>query len=655
MRRLPIIVSLILTLLLSQVPALMAGAQAQQNAPICFTGVPGITACIDPTFAGYWRVNGGLPVFGYPLTPTIAWATPEGPSLNVQWMERHRLELHPQSPPDYQVQLGRIGAERLAQLGRDWSAEPPEPGPQPGCLWFAETGRNVCDQAEGTGFRSYWERNGLSLPGLTPYQRSLALFGLPLTSAMPELGPDGTLILTQWFERARFEWHPANPANFRVLLGRLGQEVRAATPSLPTPEREIFGVEPNRGTVGATATRIAEGGFNWVRYNGVLWSEVEPQSGQRDWSQLQQVEQELTAIAEQGGRTMLVVRGTPAWAQARPDRICGPIRPEALAAFADFMGELVTRYSLPPYNVKYWELGNEPDVDYRLVRGDEPFGCWGDTDQPFYNGAAYAAMLKAVYPAIKAADPAAQVVVGGLLLYCDPARPSAAEPCQAGQFLEGVLRAGGGGYFDVLGYHSYVYWNPERRDWYQRAPLWDHLGGPLLGKRAMLMATLARYGYAKPLIMNEGGLLCYRADPACARLGFYQDQANHAVRLYTRVAASDLLGAIWYTLNGPGWQDGGMLDANQQPRPVFHAARFLGTQLRGARLIRTLGSGSLEGYAFAVGTRTVQIYWTNDGSQTTVPSPPSLRAIYSMLGEALPLTTDQISVGFEPIIIVAGS
>ncbi|MCC6625984.1 MAG: hypothetical protein IT340_01155 [Chloroflexi bacterium] len=39
----------------------------------------------------------------------------------------------------------------------------------------------------------------------------------------------------QWFERARFEWHPNNPESHRVLLGLLGTEVRQATAALPAP------------------------------------------------------------------------------------------------------------------------------------------------------------------------------------------------------------------------------------------------------------------------------------------------------------------------------------------------------------------------------------------------------------------------------------
>jgi hypothetical protein len=44
----------------------------------------------------------------------------------------------------------------------------------------------------------------------------------------------GTTVLAQWFERARFEWHPDNPAAYRVLLGRLGAEVAPSARSTGT-------------------------------------------------------------------------------------------------------------------------------------------------------------------------------------------------------------------------------------------------------------------------------------------------------------------------------------------------------------------------------------------------------------------------------------
>jgi hypothetical protein len=46
-----------------------------------------------------------------------------------------------------------------------------------------------------------------------------------------ETNAAGDTVLTQWFERARMEWHPNNPPGFRVLLGLLGSEARGSQPA----------------------------------------------------------------------------------------------------------------------------------------------------------------------------------------------------------------------------------------------------------------------------------------------------------------------------------------------------------------------------------------------------------------------------------------
>lgn len=649
LRRRMLAVALVATVLLG-VPAFIHARPASQPAEaICFPDTPGVNHCIDPVFAAFWRANGGLPVFGYPIGPAEQRTLEDGTTITIQWLERNRLEFHPQNPPAYRVQLGRIGAERLAQRGRDWSTEIREPGPQPGCLWFAETGRNVCDQAPGVGFKSYWERNGLRIPGLTPYQQSLALFGLPLTTANPEPGPNGELIVTQWFERARFEWHPANPPQSQVLLGLLGKEVRAMPISPPTPSGPIFGVEINHGMVAASVGALPDFGGGMVRFSMLDWDRIEPRRGERNWSVVANREAELAAISAAGGIPLVIIRGTPAWAQAVPDKACGPIRSDALGAFADFVGEAVRRYSGPPYNVRYWELGNEPDAAFQVLPSDAPFGCWGNEDDPLYGGGAYAEMLKAVYPAIKAANPQAQVVLGGLLLDCDPGGPL---PCKAGRFMEGVLSNGGGGAFDILAYHSYTYWGPATLDWDLLFPKWSHRGGVLMGKASFLREVMQRYGVNKPLLMNEGGLLCYRNDPKCAPMGFELAKANYAVRFFARAHEIRLYGALWYTLNGPGWQDGGLLDANQQPRPAYQTLAFLRRMLGDATHIGATREGELEVHRFRRGNLLYEIAWTNDGSVRELPLPDGTRTLYTMLGVAQTPGT-ALRVGFEPIIVEA--
>lgn len=51
----------------------------------------------------------------------------------------------------------------------------------------------------------------------------MPIFGYPLTD---EFVDPATGRVTQWFERARFEWHPGTwPERYDVLLGRLGSEL----------------------------------------------------------------------------------------------------------------------------------------------------------------------------------------------------------------------------------------------------------------------------------------------------------------------------------------------------------------------------------------------------------------------------------------------
>jgi len=66
------------------------------------------------TFLQYWLGNGGLPVFGYPVTEQFQLTYTSGKVYTVQYFERNRFEAHPENTnPRYQVLLGRLGAETL--------------------------------------------------------------------------------------------------------------------------------------------------------------------------------------------------------------------------------------------------------------------------------------------------------------------------------------------------------------------------------------------------------------------------------------------------------------------------------------------------------------------------------------------------------------
>lgn len=415
----------------------------------------------------------------------------------------------------------------------------------------------------------------------------------------------------------------------------------------------LFGVSLGRSNVNdTTIAHVATTGVSWVRYDAILWSEVEASPGVRDWSRLSQVEAELRTLAAAGVTVTVSVSSVPGWAQQVPGVACGPIAPAALEAFASFVGELVARYSVPPYNVRYWEIWNEPDIDPALVAGDSPFGCWGDAADPYYGGGAYATMLQRVYPAIKQANPAAQVLLGGLLLDCDPTHETAAA-CPSGQFLEGVLRNGGGAAFDILAYHSYAYWSPVTHDWDQLHTAWEHRGGVFVGKLDFVRTIMRQYGVTKPVMLNEGCLICLPSNTVCPGGTFLADQANYAIRLYTRAWASNVQAVIWYNLSREGWRQGGLLDSAGQPRPVYQALTFMTTLLRGATFAAPVTTGTLEGYTFFRGRSSYTVYWTNDGSSVKVTLPTATQAVYDYQGRLIPITDAAITVGFSPIFIVA--
>jgi hypothetical protein len=198
---------------------------AAQTVERCF---PETGFCISGRIREFWEQNGGLPVFGFPKGPQQEEII-EGKPYQVQWFERNRLELHPENARPYDVLLGRLGADRLAQQGRDPFTFPTSP-PQPGCRYFPETQHNVCGD-----ILAAWRANGLEFDGRAGKSEAenLALFGLPLSDLMTE-EIEGRPYQIQWFERARFELHPENQPPYHVLLGLLGNEILAATPP-PAP------------------------------------------------------------------------------------------------------------------------------------------------------------------------------------------------------------------------------------------------------------------------------------------------------------------------------------------------------------------------------------------------------------------------------------
>ena len=213
---------------------------------------------LEGRFQHWWDGTGGLPVYGFPLNDDHLEQTADGAYV-TQVFERNRFEYHPENQAPYDVLLGRLGDERLRQLGRDWRDEfvfRPISRDR-GCI-AAMTGGLQFELCEP--FLTPYRTHGLELDGEAGFSwdESLALFGLPLTQASLETNSSGQRVLTQWFERARFEHHPNNPAPHRVLLGRLGFEVYNLEPYTFDDEDRNF---IRSSSLGSPDWNEAGGGF----------------------------------------------------------------------------------------------------------------------------------------------------------------------------------------------------------------------------------------------------------------------------------------------------------------------------------------------------------------------------------------------------------
>src|SRR5687767_12560326 len=102
-------------------PATAADASNLPLVPVVYFSQTGHHLSNRAGFLDYWRANGGLLLFGYPLTEEIA----ENGRV-VQYFERARFEYHPEAGGTPQlVQLGLVGREALAYVGRSFDPAPP--------------------------------------------------------------------------------------------------------------------------------------------------------------------------------------------------------------------------------------------------------------------------------------------------------------------------------------------------------------------------------------------------------------------------------------------------------------------------------------------------------------------------------------------------
>ena len=408
------------------------------------------------------------------------------------------------------------------------------------------------------------------------------------------------------------------------------------------PPPPIFGVQMHSINAVNGLEQAVDGGVHWVRYSAFHWDRIEPlrtHPPTYHWTEVD--EAGLRNARDNGLQVIATVQFTPLWAQKYSGSYCGPIHQDWFDEFAQFLTALVRRYKDPPYSVRYWELGNEPDAPLAYSRS--VMGCWGMVGDPYYGGRTYGEMLKHAYPAIKAADPEAKVLIGGLLLD----RPSGGTDNHP-RFLEGILQAGGGPYFDMVSFHAYSYYSGAFGQ--MSNPNWPGSVTAVPEKTAFLKSVLNRYGYGdKALLNTEAAMLCFSATTQCL-----DTQGMYIPRAYADALAMGLTAQVYYDLKGT-WRNSGLLYPDLTPKPVYYAYQAAAGFLSAARYLGPVsvypGNPKVAGYTFKRGDQPgfVDVVWSVDGSNEIVILPAGASA-FDRYGAPTPF--DQwVDVNIEPVYI----
>ena len=282
-------------------------------------------------------------------------------------------------------------------------------------------------------------------------------------------------------------------------------------PQLQSPQRGIQAFlwwHVDNKTGWRDADLVRDLGFGWLKHQ-FSWGEMSGARGAYDWFRPDLV----VSLAEERGLKLLArLDHPPYWAQAEAP----PGQPVDPAHFAEYCGALAGRYA---GRIAAYEVWNEPNLAREWA---------GQTPDP----AAYAALLKACYLAIKAADPNAIVISAGLAP-TDTPDTSVALPDV--DYFRAMYAAGAAPYFDMLGVHAPGYMNPPERS------SDDTLADPLLASRTWtfrhvedIRALMVEQGDGgKQIAITEMGWTSDPLNPDYAWFAVTEEQkADYLVRAF---------------------------------------------------------------------------------------------------------------------------
>lgn len=429
-----------------------------------------------------------------------------------------------------------------------------------------------------------------------------------------------------------------------TLLSTASQslDVITSTIFLPTvflrydpPVETVFGVQLYRPITESTqALSLAQAvDVYWARWP-ISWASLEPTDREPEDYNWANYDTWIRNAVQSDLQLIVTIVSNPSWAAKYSN---GPIDNEDIAEFAEFTAALVERYDGDGYEdapgqpvVRYWEFYNEPDAGDEYAAANYGASYWGDY------GPEYAAMLCAVYPAMKAADPNAKIVLGGLAY--DNFRD---EGPFVRPFLDNVLNAGGGACFDVMNFHYYPPFESN----------WAAYGNGLSGKANYLRAKLQFHGLSKPMMVTEAGWHSedYSVFPSTPEI-----QGRYVVQLFTQAKASGLQAMTWWTWIDPGngYGPNGLLTEALVAKPACSVYGVAEGKLGLATFKETLNLGlGMQGYRFispATG-KGLYVLWADDSASHAVSLPVAKANVVSMYGglsSAVQDSSDGVTDGY---------
>lgn len=330
------------------------------------------------------------------------------------------------------------------------------------------------------------------------------------------------------------------------------QQAPAAPPAVAPLEDRPFGLNthlatryPELASMATAADRLEEAGVGWARED-VHWWRVQPTATTWDWSF---TDEAFRQLIRRDIKIVAVLGHPPGWATRyagdQPDGISF-YEPDP-QQFARFARAVVERYGA---YVDHWEIWNEPDNPLFWL--------------PAPNARNYAELLKASAKSIRAVDPDAQIILGGV------------NPFDT-TFLHTIAEAGAWDSFDILAIHPYV--DPL-------TPETGNIAASVDGIRALT----SQYG-ARPIWATEVGWSSGKGDNDPVGLTSADQQADYLIRSTLLLWQAGVERIFWYTLkDDPGNPYGlftygtGRADFST-PKPVFYAFQTMTRELGGARFV----------------------------------------------------------------------